>query len=231
MLPDPPDTTPDTPRPGPFYAVRCVRAYSRATGRTRAVLTALATYADTRGYCRPTIPTLARDAGVGRSTVKRALHDLVDDLGEVVVVSQGVGRGRATVYRITLVRPLSPPVEIDPAPCGEPDLKRVQGEPVSERIGSRVNDKRVHGGPPKTIELPRGEGGTFPDHCPVHRGTPDPPPCRACQRTREANAAAVIAARRDDLAARRRKRVEADRDAIHAPARDATPPPPGWRTR
>lgn len=227
MLPDEP---PPPPRPGPFYAVRCVRAYSQAEGISRAILLALAVYADEAGYAHPSRGALEHDLGKSRSTVQRGLRALIAS-GEVVVLVQGNGRGHASRYRITLVRPLLTPVRDSPQDDPKGGQKGGHSDTVSERKGFIVTQKGGHSDPRTTKELPRGEGETFPDRCPVHTGTPDPPPCRGCQRVRESNAAAAVMDARFVAEQRRRRRLAQDRDAIHAPAEHATPPPPGWRTR
>lgn len=216
MVADPSDTVATVTRlpipPGPWFAVRVVRTYSRAVGPARAVLTIIATYADDHGVAWPSLDTIADGSGLSVSTVQRAIRTLVDDLGELSVTRRGGGRGCSTRYRITI----SPPVD---NPVGEPG-KVVRVTPFTVEKGGQsdtLSDGKVVTQPAKgsqsdqgtTKELPR-EGGGFSDHCPAHVDNPAPPPCRGCMRTREANdAARSAAAKAEREAADRRRRDEA----------------------
>ena len=195
-------------------AVQLVRKYSAASGSARGVLNVLATYADADGRNVWIGRTrLEQEAGLSRSTLRRAIRKL-EELGEVETLEEGHG-ARSSRYRITLSPPVENLGETRPYPNGE----RVQSEPGE---GSPRTRGRVHSEPqPVETGIYRGEATvTFPDHCPAHRTVEDPPPCRKCQRTREANAAIELEARKARDAENRRRRLEEQR-AQDAALRDA----------
>lgn len=197
-------------------AVQLVRKHSKASGSARSVLNVLATYADRDGGSLFVGRTrLENETGLSRSTCRRAIRKL-EELGELVTLVHGFG-DKPSRYRITLSPDVSNPVDNPTYSNGT----RVQSEPGG---GSNLNPGRVQSDPlPERTGHMTGEGGPFPDHCPDHRTVEDPPPCRKCQKTREANAASrlQLAKSRDDD--ERRRRLEADRAAIAADAARARP--------
>jgi hypothetical protein len=204
-LPDPADRTPARPvshlderRAKVLGAIQLVRAHSTATGSARSVLNVLATYANADGSSLwAGREKLERETGLSRSTLRRAIRRL-EELGELETLEVGSGR-RSTRYRITLSPPCGEPVEI----LNVPERERVQPEPaggsIRPRRGVTVNPDRV---------LPGSTGGgvSYPDQCSTHAFVEDPPPCRRCQQTREANETARVELER---AARERARLEA----------------------
>lgn len=211
--------TPMPTSPGPYAALRAVRAHSGATGPPRGVLTVIATYADDEGVSWPSIDTIARDSGYSRSTVHRSIGALVES-GELIV-TRGGGRGISSRYRI----PLSPSVETDVAPVDNPVVKGATVTRLHNVNSVREPPKQCQGDTRTTKELPIGEGVTFPDHCGEHASVENPPPCRGCMRTRQANAdrAAVDAkiradAERQALAHLHRADVEAAKARTAPPA-------------
>lgn len=163
-----------------------VRKHSTATGSARGVLNVLASYADADTLeVRVGRDLLGRQAGVSRSTLRRAIRRL-EELGELDTVAVGIG-DRASHYRITL----GPPVDnrgVSPVDnATPPGRERVQSEPGegSPRTRGRVQSEPLPiGGPIST-----GEGET-PRTCSRHAGVDNPPPCRACRDKRLAADAA-----------------------------------------
>lgn len=215
MIPDPADTTRrnvtrlDDRRTPILGAVQLVRRHSTATGTARAVLNVLAGYADTDGRNVWIGRTrLEHETGFSRSTLRRAVRKL-EALGELETLEVGIG-DKSTRYRITL----STTGENAVSNGNVPERERVQSEPGE---GSRRPRGRVHSEPLPVVDryLP-GEGVAFPDHCPAHATVEDPPPCRKCGRTREANAAARAAAAVEARAATRRRKLDAQRAALEA---------------
>ena len=94
-----PKTDPDDALPATldFGLVHHVLRRSRAKGRARAVHIGMALLADRGGEAEAGRDTLVSVTGLGRRTVIDAVKELVE-LGEVVVVQAGGGRGRRAVY-------------------------------------------------------------------------------------------------------------------------------------
>lgn len=85
-------------------AFRWIRAArdAPATGSRKAILLALASRANDRGECWPSVKTLARDAGVSERTAQRTLRELAID-GWIEVRERPPGPGRrqgANRYRL-----------------------------------------------------------------------------------------------------------------------------------
>lgn len=213
MLPEPSPSNVsrlDDRRSDLFGAVRQVRAWSRATGTPRAVLLALATYANPDGSnARPTIDTLARDTGLSVSTVRRGLRSLEDTFREVECTHRGGGRAAST-YAIRLSPPVGNPGDEPLFVLETGDRIRTAG--VSPRPGTPVT---VTPHPGHSDRLPidtarNREGVASGDRCRRHATVTDPPPCRKCQQAREANEEARRLADRLAVAERRN---QARRDA------------------
>ena len=84
-----------------LQAIDWVHKYSRSKGSARSVLTVLAHHMGRDGKgAFPSINTIAREAGVNRATVFRALDDL-KELGELDWIAGG-GRNRTNLYTLTL---------------------------------------------------------------------------------------------------------------------------------
>jgi hypothetical protein len=214
---------------GPYAALKVVRECSKVEGPPRAVLTVIATYADDRGVAWPSIPTIARDAGLSRSTVIRAIKLLVAT-GELLVVKRGGGQTTSTRYRIPLDLLVGASVD-NPVESVDNDSEnsvRVTLLPIENSVtGGR---EQCHPDTQRTIEEPRGDAGATEDTCPTHRGLDDPPPCRRCRDQRvAADAARALLAK---TSADERRRVEQERlaaEAAEAAARRSPGPPEHFR--
>lgn len=82
-----------------IQAVAWVLEHSESRGLARLVLISLANHVNDQGECWPSIRTVAREAGVGKSTAARCIGELAG-LGELVVVESGDAR-RSARYRFT----------------------------------------------------------------------------------------------------------------------------------
>jgi len=83
-----------------IQAVAWVLDHSRARGFARLVLISLANHANREtGECWPSMRTIAREAGIGHSSVTAAVRVLVA-LGELEIVSEG-GPRQANRYRLS----------------------------------------------------------------------------------------------------------------------------------
>jgi hypothetical protein len=186
--------------------IQLVRAHSRATGTPRAVLNVLASYADADGRnVWIGRGRLEEETGLSRSTCRRAIRAL-EELGELETLEVGTGR-RSSRYRLTLSTGGENPVQTGTVP----DREGVQSEPAG---GSERPREGVHSDPQPVVTGSDREGGAFPDHCPTHRDVEDPPPCRRCGQTREANAAARRSAALAAGEETRRRRLEEDRRRV-----------------
>lgn len=221
MLPDTTVTHLHDRRPELFGCLKVVRAHSRATGSARAILTALATYADPDGSnARPSVPTLMRDTGLSDATVRRGLRRL-EQIREIVCTKRGGGRS-VSIYRIT-VSPVDDPVDEALFDLPQPDGFRTAA--LSPRQGSPVT---VTGQTPHSDYLPIGtaqnRGGSTSERCSRHAGVEDPPPCHRCRTAREEHEQQ----QQHDRRARDEARRHAERNAAHEAARlaRATAPPP-----
>lgn len=204
---------------GPYAALRVVRECSRATGPARAVLTVLATYADGSGLAWPSLAQIARDAGLGRSTIQRALRQLEGELFEIRV-DLGTGRGKASEYRIRLVDLIERHAQAVDNPVIPGIDEHVKGPgltPFRHRKGPAPAQKGPRSGTPSTKEQPRGDAR---GRCPAHATVENPPPCIAC---RDARLAADAA---DEEAAKRARHDEARRRVEEQLARREAPKPP-----
>ena len=89
------------------HAFRWIRLAREAplTGARKAVLFALASRANDRGECWPSVKTLVRDAGVSERTVQRTLRELAID-GWIEVRERPPGPGRRQGANRYRVRPM-----------------------------------------------------------------------------------------------------------------------------
>ncbi len=142
-------------------ALTWVLEHSRAEHSARLVAIALANHAGTDGAdAYPSIPTIAREARIGESTVRAAIEQL-KDLGEIEEV--GVSRLRTRVFRFPMT----------PADSGPPqilDPRRIQ------RLTPQILAADPAGSAPEpSLTVPQPED-TPPT--PRKRGEPGPPPER-----------------------------------------------------
>lgn len=104
----------------------------------------LATYADSDGSrVRPGLPVLASVTGDSERNVSRILRCLVDELGLLQQVARGGGRGgkgRASVYRLTIPVDLLDRLEMLSPEDSPPDSPDIQ---VSSQSGESPVDNRV----------------------------------------------------------------------------------------
>lgn len=82
-------------------ATRAVWQHSQAVGSARLVILCIADHLNTDGIAWPSITTIADETKVSERQVTRAIATLVDD-GELVIEEKGNGRGRSTIYSISL---------------------------------------------------------------------------------------------------------------------------------
>ena len=165
-----------------------------------------------------TVRTIAEQTGMSKTTVVTALKDLTER-GYITRTEVPGAPGQFTshdytvnVWQILATAPNVDPEKVpttpqdQPVPKSEPYQKLVQ-EPY-QKLVQEPYQKLVH---KEEQENTRGEEAAeaspttltldqlaeqharnkppYPDHCPQHEHTPEPGPCRACQRTREHNEA------------------------------------------
>ena len=82
-------------------ASNAVWRHSKAKGANRLIMLCLANYTNGSGVAWPSADTISNDTGVSERQITRAIASLEHD-GELQIVEKGDGRGRSTVYRITL---------------------------------------------------------------------------------------------------------------------------------
>lgn len=131
-----------------IQAVSWVLEHSRSEHSERLVLIALANHAGEGNKAWPSIPTIAREAGLGESTVRGAIKALLA-LGELE--EEGFGPYRTRCFRLTLTPPGSaPPQDLHPSsneqltpqdlaldPAGSaPEPSRNRKEPSEEGASS-----------------------------------------------------------------------------------------------
>lgn len=87
-----------------FRRLDLVFRHSLANGPAHVILIGLAYHAGADGICRKIVPELARWCRMKLRVAERGIADLVQ-LGEVVRVASGDGRGKATAYLVTLLKP------------------------------------------------------------------------------------------------------------------------------
>ena len=186
--------------------LQLVRACSSSTGSARGVLNVLASYADADTlvvYVGRS--TLARQSGLSRSTLRRAVRDL-EAAGEVVTLEVGAG-DRPSRYRLTLSPPVGEPVDNPTVP----ERERVHPDPGE---GSQRTRGRVHSEPQPGLGPVLTGRGSRPRACSAHASVDNPPPCRRCQELRLAAEAADRADRDAALDARRCPHGRLDGDRI-----------------
>jgi len=113
--------------------------HSKTRGPSRAIMLALAYRANDKGECWPSLPRIAKDSGLVRSTVAERLRD-IERMGEITIKSRGHKRNdaRSNLYRITLAGHDS-----DSPPHG------LTGESHSPSRGRQI-DRNADGGPSAT---------------------------------------------------------------------------------
>lgn len=134
----------------------------------KAALMALAERADQRGYCHPSLATLAADMECGRATAKRAVHCLVEHgLVELVIRYEGTRAGErrqtSNRYRLLVTQGQSdpgserPPGQSDPPPGSERPAPQGQSDPPGTSHSEPVIEpsSRV-GGDSKSAGTPGG---------------------------------------------------------------------------
>lgn len=145
----------------------------KATGSAKALLIYLASYADADGtHLRVGTDRIVAELGWSESTVKRARRKLIE-IGELIVLVQGTG-SRSTEYLIPL-----------PVPVDNSGTRSSGGVNMTPPGGQDDPPRGVNMTPnrPDTDQIPEG---ALVDRCSAHRDHADPPPCRGCQKAREA---------------------------------------------
>ncbi len=74
------------------------------TSTTKAVLVALASYANSKGSCFPSIQRIADDTRLSERSCQKAIPEL--EAGGFLTVNRNTGRGHASVYQLNLRRPI-----------------------------------------------------------------------------------------------------------------------------
>lgn len=109
-------------------ATNTVWRRSKARGAARLVILCLANYTNKSGVAWPSIKTIADDTFVSERQVTRAIAEL-EESGEIEIIEKGDGRGRSTVYKITLkgdkVSSFDQPIK--------GDISSIKGDMVSEK--------------------------------------------------------------------------------------------------
>jgi len=118
------------------------RENSRAQHAAKAVLLVLASAADdTTNECFPSIATIARWAGVGRTSVFSALQRL-EELGELECKERA---GRATIYALTLREPVQylNPSGIRTGSNIEREVSKIRTPPVQNLNSTRPDSEPI----------------------------------------------------------------------------------------
>lgn len=119
-------------------ASKLVWAKSKSKGATRLVVLCLAEHANDNGVCWPSISTIARETKVSDRQVTRAIQELVN-LKEVAIIEKGDGRGKSTIYTITLKDDMVSSFEPQEAqekgdiPSQKDDICDIKGDILSEK--------------------------------------------------------------------------------------------------
>lgn len=205
--------TADAPSLG---AVQAVRRHSAARGSARAVLLVIAAHANPDGTnARPSVPTLARETGLDRATVHRALRKL-EAAGEIRTKSGG-GR-KANRYTITLAG--LPTVVDKPVDNFDHDQAGAVADCDRTRRKSRPHPSQIATRP--SLDRPLTERP--PARCAQHAAVAAPPPCGACRDARVAleewqagrrdrDRAADVVALREQIEAERARTASPDQTA------------------
>ncbi len=98
--------------------------YSQSKGAERLVMLCLANYTNAEGLAWPSIETIHRDTQVSQRQITRSVAQLEAD-GELQIVEKGDGRGRSTIYRITI----------------KGDISSIKGDKVSPFSGNEIGEK------------------------------------------------------------------------------------------
>lgn len=94
-------------------ATSLVWSKSKAKGSARLVLLCISNYINKNGVAWPSIKTIAGDTMVSERQVSRAISEL-EELREIEIVEKGDGRGRSTVYKITIKDDAMSPLPTQP---------------------------------------------------------------------------------------------------------------------
>lgn len=174
----------------------------RATGRPKALLLYLSSYADADGTnLRVGTARIVQELGWPLATVKRARRKLIE-LGDLIVLVEGTG-SKSTEYRI----PVPNPPEKSVGTRSGRGVIVTPGGGHSDPGGGVIVTPNRPGDRPNTGEAARG------DRCDRHQADDEPPPCRSCGRARVAHEERLRADALAAAAAAREARQEADRQA------------------
>lgn len=117
----------------PFPSLKwiwAIRERDDLSPNLRFVAYEIGSFADARGEVRPSLDRLKADTGISHATLKRLRAELVR-LGYLELVRRGVGRGQASVYRLTFPTKKTAHAASDKT-AHEPPIKRLTREPLSE---------------------------------------------------------------------------------------------------
>lgn len=135
----------------------------------RLVLLALADSANDDGVCWPSVETLARKAGCGVSSARRACQELEADGFLVREERDANGRQRSNLYRLSLSAIEGAQIERAPKLSGTGRPDRAGGGAQIERQNPNRETKE---GTPTTETSPPADGGLFP--APLEPAAPKP---------------------------------------------------------
>lgn len=109
----------------------------RLSANAKVVLLVIASRSGSKGSCYPSINAIARDSGVSRSTVKRALDELGAS-GIISVIPRKTGRGQtSSVYRMLIDRE-TPEPEVHSGPGGGSTQDHHEQEPLEQEPPSKT---------------------------------------------------------------------------------------------
>lgn len=129
---------------------RAMERSAATRSATLLLLWALCDFANDEGEAYPSNASLMKRTRLAKSSIKRALTELVD-LGEVVVVEGGHGRARRRVVRILIGLPEVPDAA-EIARHRRNKTKTAHPEPFSKRAQSEPYEKRAQIEPPKRAQ-------------------------------------------------------------------------------
>lgn len=161
-------------------ASNAVWKHSRSRGAERLVMLCLANYTNGNGIAWPTFTTISRDTGVSERQVSRAVISLADK-GELQIVEKGDGRGRSTVYRITIKDDMVSTfggLQKDDMVSEKVDISSIKVDTVSIKVDTLsphpIEPLNNHYEPLEEPPTPKPEPNPFPFK--PSRKNPDPSP-------------------------------------------------------
>ena len=137
-----------------------------ASPNQKLVLMAMCEFADSTGLCWPSMATLARMTGLHRSTVFRALDDLIAE----GAVMRATGKGKSNTYRLMLTAPRLPSERLSALEAAPKES--LSAPPLLTSGGAECDTQVSHSAtpPPRKVShsatggvAPGATGGVAPD--------------------------------------------------------------------